>query len=419
MTEHEPIKIDTNTNDWKETADNATGDIRPVGAIMSAPGLSHLESIRSNIWAMGEGDAASIAGSCVGITGTLLDFAAKIGSFGSPSAALQTVVSMGFDIVLALVQPLEDLLHMVSGDPGGMRDKIDLWGRIGEALQQLSGDTAEVIPEIDGWSTVDGQVAKTKLDDLAATLDALGKNTGGIEQLLGLAQTMAELIKEAIKWVISWLITKLIESAIAGAAGAVVTFGSSVAAAICKMVGDAISAMFKALGFTKNAMKIANKFADICIAISGSQTLSMTKGVLLTAGGAVATAAGNAAQPLFSTLGHSDTAMPSSTSVVEAGIIVADIQAITDAETKLRPLATDATHIADVARETTDGELTWGICALLFEDRYKQTANDLTGQIELCETALSGSADKLKASAEDWEAVDQEIKEAFDGLIPE
>lgn len=118
--------------------------------------------------------------------------------------------------------------------PGGMRDKIDLWGRIGEALQQLSGDTAEVVPEIATWSTVDGQVAKTKLDDLAATLDALGQNTGGIEQLLGLAQTMAELVKEAIKWVISWLITKFIEAAIAGAAGAVVTFGSSIAAAICK-----------------------------------------------------------------------------------------------------------------------------------------------------------------------------------------
>ncbi|WP_026929458.1 hypothetical protein [Glycomyces tenuis] len=422
MSDQQPIEVDTDTDDWKEEGDQAlspTDHIRPVSGLMAAPGLSHIESIRSNLWAMGEGDASDIAGSCVGIAGTLADFAAKIGAFGSPFSALQTVVSMGFDIVLALVKPLEDLLHMVSGDPGAMRDRIDLWGRIGEALKQLSQDTAAVVPDIANWSTMDGNTAKTKLDELAAGISAMGHNTGGIEQLMGLAQMMAELIKEAIKWVISWLIAKLIESAIAGSAGAVVTFGSSVAAAICKMVGDAARAVLKALGFTKDAMRIANGFAKVCVAISGSQALTRTQGILLTMAGSASTALGNAGQAFVGNLFHSPADGQSTDSTVSAGIVIADIQAISDAESRLRPLATGAGNIAEAAGTAVDGEMTWGLCGILFEEKYKETAGEMIAKIKLSQDALNGSAEKLKRSAEDWESIDQEIKDAFDGLRPE
>lgn len=417
MNDREPIRVDTDTDNWIDKADEASGDyINSVSGDMATPGLSHAENIRSNLWDIGEADGASIAGACAGVGATLVDFAGKIGSMGDASSALQAVVSMGFDIIVALVQPLEDLLHQVSGDPGAMRDRIDLWQSISEALTDLSSELSSVVPELAEWSTNDGVSAQEKLDELAAGMNAIAQSSGGIQQLMGLAQGAAELIKEAIKWVISWLIAKAIEIAVPSAAAAVVTFGSSIAAGIAKIVARGAQAVLKAVGFTTEMTNIAMRFASICITISGSQAKGMAANIATTLAGIGASAAQTAAAPAISNLTNSSGDDVATSSIAEGGIIVADLDQAAAGENRIRPLAEDAQHIADVADDTVHGDMTWGLCAIYFEGKYKEVAGEVAEEIRLCDQALSGSADRIKDSIDDWNNVDDELKSVFDDL---
>jgi hypothetical protein len=133
-------------------------------------------------------------------------------------------------------------------------------------------------------------------------------------------------------------------------------------------------------------------------------------------GGVATTAMQTGAAPLISNAFDSGGSSPGTAAFAEGGIVVADLDGGRNAESKLRPLSEDATHIAEVAHETTYGELTWGVCAIYFEGEYKRVAGEMTEYIELCELALQGCADRIRDSIDDWESIDQEMQAAFEEL---
>ncbi|THV30109.1 hypothetical protein [Glycomyces paridis] len=173
---------------------------------------------------------------------------------------LSFLISSGLDFLISLIQPLDDLMGMVTGNGERMAAEIERWGGIKDGLPPI-GDAVKAIPEggLSEWSGTDGDLAREKIKDFAESVYKLGDQIQVLQGLMQLCELIATCIRKTILSLISdWITNRIIDWAVATPL-AVPTAGASTAAAMVRSVISSIRTVVTALN---RYSKVANTFVE-------------------------------------------------------------------------------------------------------------------------------------------------------------
>ncbi|MCP2253029.1 hypothetical protein LY13_001773 [Prauserella aidingensis] len=142
------------------------------------------------------------------------------------------LVGQGLDFLISICQPLQDAIHMVSGDGPALKQAGDNFTAIGQGIEELSGKFSEELnSSLQNWGGEASEAAGTKLADFAKGIDGVAGQAGELAKTLQLSSMVMTVIEEVIKAILTELITWLIMIWIPALASAGPTFGGSTAAA--------------------------------------------------------------------------------------------------------------------------------------------------------------------------------------------
>ncbi|WP_028852076.1 hypothetical protein [Thermocrispum municipale] len=197
------------------------------------------------------GDVAMAAGSLV------TDGAAFVASCTADIAGFVLdpvgwLVSNGLNFLIELIQPLQDLLHMVTGDGPALNQAATNFTNIGNGFVKLAEDWVETGDKaLVEWKEDAGEAARKALAEFAVGIQGIGSAAGSLAQTLQMWSMVMTVVEELVKSIISELVSALIYIWLPALAASIVSFGSSVAAAMTTTlakVGSALSKITAKLG---------------------------------------------------------------------------------------------------------------------------------------------------------------------------
>jgi uncharacterized protein YukE len=378
----------------------------------TADGIDN-ETASSSIIADAAGEVGGpILGLAADATMTLLD---PIGA----------IANAGLTIVLDLVQPLDDLLLMVSGDGGEMQTQIELLDQIGTALDELDEEiTSDVDANIFSWEGQAADAASNELGGLAATARALAKDASDIAHLLEWAKILAETIYAIIKAILSELVAWLITWGLAALASSVITAGASVVGFLTSAVIKGSRMILKATRKFGIVQTIFQKLIQILrkIKVADRSTQTLWKALLAKAGAGIAKTAYAQRDGLIDALFGSEEAphdppyTPVSAFYDSFAVDIAELRAAASAMDGRVP---NAEAISATAGEAGAAEMTWGVTGLFFEQPYTEGCANLAEMVGLLGTAITWNTEQLRGCADAYEQTDQESKSELDALSAE
>lgn len=179
------------------------------------------------------------------------------------------LVQMGLDFLLEIFSPLQDLMHLVSGDPEALESTSEHFHEIDKGLREMRADFEEVTRDrLAGWGGVAAQSAKERLTDFAVGLGGLAERAGSLNELLAISSIVMEVVYDLMKSIISELVMWLIGLWIPALSAAAVTFGASLAAAGAGTAIKAADTTVNALSWVQKLMLLLDKLKDVLIKIA-------------------------------------------------------------------------------------------------------------------------------------------------------
>lgn len=192
------------------------------------------------------GSVADVSNS---VLGTLNDFAQ------AATDPLMFLISAGLDFAISFIQPIDDLVGMVTGNGERMSGEINRWDPIKDALPPI-GEAVAKVPEemLTEWAGKDGDAAREKIAQFAEAVIDVGDKIQVMQGLLQLTEMIATLIRKTLLDIISkWASNAIMTWAAAGPLSAV-TFGGAAVAAMLNMIRTAIQSIVLALKRYKTAV---------------------------------------------------------------------------------------------------------------------------------------------------------------------
>ncbi|HLU27952.1 MAG TPA: hypothetical protein VKZ65_05905 [Glycomyces sp.] len=344
----------------------------------------------------------------------------------------------GLTIVLELVEPFNDVLEMVSGDPGEMARQGEVWGQVSSALEALSGETGETVRgQLIGWQGQDADAAFEQLYAVEAAIMAAAHEASSVQTLLGWAQAAAEAVYGCIKSILAELVAWLITRGLVALANSAWSFGASVATFLLSAVAKSFAMFNRVMDRFRKVLKIFGGLSDFMIErlkrnpFRGINPLNgfelggkdLWKRVLVTAsikgGTGLLQGAGTAVSTSQGMVGNA-VSKATYSSVGGGGSVTVDLDSLEGVAGSLEGHAGNAGSIRGVAEEAGAAEMAWGLPgALYFEQAYTDGCEEMVAAITGIENALNGDAVKLRESATDYRTADDEAAAAINRLLDE
>ncbi|MFK0243608.1 hypothetical protein ACIQUM_02850 [Amycolatopsis azurea] len=171
------------------------------------------------------------------------------------------LVSNGLNILIELIQPLQDALHFVTGDGPALKTAAGNFGNIAKGFVTLADDFVKTGDEsLKDWVGDAGDAARNALGDFAVGIKGIGNSAGTVAETLQMWSMVMTVIEEVVKSIISELVTWAIYIWLPALAASVVSFGSSVAAAMTATITKAANAMRKITKHLGALGKLLDKF---------------------------------------------------------------------------------------------------------------------------------------------------------------
>lgn len=274
------------TGPKKSIADGVDAKVNPYDESFGANAERALEktpfagkaykSIRSTAESFGEVDEVG------DLVSASKDMASNAGSFvagcyaDAAFAAMDPIgwlVGNGLNILLELVQPMQDALHYVSGDGPSLSHASDNFVQIGEGFVALAEDFKDTGDKsLVDWKEDAGNAAREALADFSVGVKGIGSASGAIAEVLKTWSMVMTVIEEVIKGIITELVSWLITLWLPALAASIISFGSSVAAAMTASIAKAASVFAK---ITKHLGKLGKLLDELMGLLA-----KMNKGVL-------------------------------------------------------------------------------------------------------------------------------------------
>ncbi|OLF14378.1 hypothetical protein BLA60_04425 [Actinophytocola xinjiangensis] len=241
--------------------DRAVGHVPVVGTVYKA-GKSIAAHAQEAANADNPAELASAGAALVG------DGAAFVGAAAADAVTFAMdpigwLVSHGLNMLLELVQPLQDALHQVTGDGPAIGHASDNFVTIAQGFVALAddfestGDTA-----LKDWIDDAGNAAREALGDFSAGIRGVGSAAGSVAEVLRMWSMVMVVIEEVIKAIITELVSWLITIWLPALAASVISFGSSVAAAMTASIAKAASVLKKVTGYLGRFGRLLDTFID-------------------------------------------------------------------------------------------------------------------------------------------------------------
>ncbi|MCP2253032.1 hypothetical protein LY13_001776 [Prauserella aidingensis] len=156
------------------------------------------------------------------------------------------LVGHGLDFLLNLITPLQDALHMVTGDGPALEKAAQDFQGIGDGLVDYANEFRRVADEaLVDWNGDAAGAAKSALADFSKGIDGVSTSAGGVVEILKLSSMLMKVIEEVIKAIITEIVSWLIALWVPALAAAVPTAGASTAAAGAATAPKAASTISK------------------------------------------------------------------------------------------------------------------------------------------------------------------------------
>ncbi|CAM2868901.1 hypothetical protein SAXI111661_05560 [Saccharomonospora xinjiangensis] len=142
------------------------------------------------------------------------------------------LVGQGLDFLISIIQPLQDLIHLASGDGPALSKASENFQNIAEGISgfadQFSEESRTALSE---WNGGAAEAAAARFGDFTKGIRAVAGDAGNIAQLLKISSMVMTVIEEFIKALLTEFVTWLIMIWIPALAAAIPTAGASTAAA--------------------------------------------------------------------------------------------------------------------------------------------------------------------------------------------
>ncbi|HEY1175176.1 MAG TPA: hypothetical protein VGF17_03390 [Phytomonospora sp.] len=236
------------------------------GSVSGLPGYAQVKGITTKSAAFGDGfDFSDVTGLFGEITST---FYTGLGAITDPVSFLSgTVVSFLIDFI----QPLEDLLGLVTGNPERMDLEIAKWDRVTSALAAIAEEVGKVPgEEIAAWRGDAATIAKTRLGECAEAIAATANDVTRVRLVLQGASLLATSLQSVIKGELTKFLIAQIPKWLAALAAAGPSFGASTAAQGVLTAVEAARTYVTAIGWVQKAMAV---FAKLQTALKVVETV--------------------------------------------------------------------------------------------------------------------------------------------------
>ncbi|GAA2140276.1 hypothetical protein [Glycomyces algeriensis] len=308
------------------------------------------------------------------------------------------LANAGLTILLELVTPLNDLLEMVSGDPGQMQQQQEVWGQVQEALGALGEEVGTAVESgIPNWQGSAADAAYNQLYGLSAAIGAMGHEAGGIKQLLAWAEVVAQTIYDVIKSILAELVSWLIMRGLVALAASSFTFGAAFAEFLISGMVKAMSAISRAIDKFAKAGKIFAKIAPLLSKFFLPAGKPLWKAVLMRGliTGGITAGLGAATTGMQQLSGGSGGQSASVSAGSPVGLTV-DLDELDALASALEGLSGNGESINSVASGAASEEMTWGLTGLFFASSYQGSCEEAVASTGQLSGSLNGHGQILR-----------------------
>lgn len=233
------------------------------GLPIAGSGIKTVESAVKNFGnAKDFGDLAAASGQLA------LDGAGFVAGCATDLAGFVTdpvgwLVSNGLNFLLELIQPLQDMLHFVTGDGPSLGEASDNFGKIANGFGLLAVDFVTTRDDkLREWQGDAADAVRKGTDEFAAGIHGIGETAGAVAQTLKMWSMVMTVIEEVVKSIISEFVSFLIYIWLPALAASIVSFGSSVAGAMATSIGKLTSVVSKITAKMGKLGKLLDKFME-------------------------------------------------------------------------------------------------------------------------------------------------------------
>lgn len=183
---------------------------------------------------------------------------------GIAADPLGWLIEQGLNFLLTLVQPLQDLLHMVTGDGPALANGAANFSQIAKGLEKKAAEVkSETDQQLAQWHGEAADLARSKFGKLAEGANATAAQAGNISQLLQISSMIMTVIEEFIKALITELVEWLALIWIPALAAAIPTAGASTAAATAGTVAKGAHTASKATKQVSRLKKLLDMISEL------------------------------------------------------------------------------------------------------------------------------------------------------------
>lgn len=259
MAKEDPRDTDSDvTNDTTATPDRGTLDWEPSKQFPVANEVtSTIESGKK--LAEGGNDSELTA-----IAGNVFTMASTVTEIGTDP--LNWLISKGLGFLIDWLQPLEDAIGCVTGNPERMDEEIAKWERVGNALTPLSEEIRDAANAgLISWEGRAATAAKARLNDFADGVAATANDVKQIIMIMNISKLLMELAYAFVLSLIATLVQWMIMIWIPALASSVVTFGGSVAGASAATAATTASTTARATTFIGKVRNILMRLKNVLV----------------------------------------------------------------------------------------------------------------------------------------------------------
>ncbi|MEV4759551.1 hypothetical protein AB0J86_31265 [Micromonospora sp. NPDC049559] len=241
--------LSNNPNDGSQYA----GNLGITNAVDLDPAsvLPFGEATKNLYTGITEGEWSDIYAGAADIVGNAVAFAID---------PLNWLISAGLTFLIDFVQPLEDLLSLVTGNAERIEPYAAKWKELGDALLPLAEATRQAATDhLIEWEGKDAEAAKARLLTFADGIQATAGEAASISGLLTLFSKIMAAVQQIIIGIIATLIEWMIIEWGAAMALSVPTAGGSVAAAGAATAVQATSATSRAVAIVDRVVTLLDK----------------------------------------------------------------------------------------------------------------------------------------------------------------
>jgi hypothetical protein len=151
---------------------------------------------------------------------------------GIATDPLAWLIGQGLNFLITVVQPLQDLIHFVSGDGPALLNAAGNFNKIGQGLAQYADKFLQNAEEaLKTWTGEAKDAAAERLQQFATGIQGTAGQSGDVAQMLQISSMIMIVIEDFIKALLTEFVEWLILIWIPALAAAAPTFGGSIAAA--------------------------------------------------------------------------------------------------------------------------------------------------------------------------------------------